>query len=137
MNINEVEGHRESPRPQLKKALKVLSLAFRAPIFFLLGCGYIQSGDTIIEIHDYFGKKEIWPNGDPKSTVPYDHKIHGELTFFVEEGKKIPEVPNKTSKFAGELEPIHRHNALGYGGNSSTFKGIRFRHEPVKKHKKT
>ena len=94
MNINKAEGLQSSHHHKIEKALKILGMAFRAPLFFMLGCGYVTAKSNVtgatLEYHDH-GNKEIVR--DIFIKVKYNPKKHGEITNFVQEGEIVPGQP--------------------------------------------
>ena len=115
MNPNRKEAGQQKMEHFKKQALLFLTTAFRAPLMLMTGCGYVTRGTSFMyrraEIHDHDGKKEVligWVK------VPYDSEKHGKIVEWVEEGQRVPGVPDSTNG----KSPIHRHEKSSSGGSS-------------------
>ncbi len=103
MNPNEV-GKQKFDRFK-KKALLVLSTAFRAPLFFMLGCGTTDLG---VSIHDHNGEKMAIVNlgiAGPFEKKPYKKSRDGKILDWKKEGDEVD--INLRGRNGGK--PIHRH----------------------------
>jgi len=94
-----------------KEVLAVLTTALRAPLTLLMGCGQVYVDGRLRNIHDH--KKVMMVGVGVFSTKPScNEKKHGKIIGFVQEGQRIPDIPNSTEG----KEPIHRHNGkANYG----------------------
>jgi hypothetical protein len=92
-----------------RKALMVLTVALRVPLMLMMGCGYVNFGGKLHELHDFAGKLTV---KDGYYKEPYNEKIHGPTIGFVEEGERVPNLKNNTD---GRV-PIHRHHGMSSKG---------------------
>ena len=97
----------------------ILTTALRLPLIPLMGCGYADdAGGERREVHDHDGKKIM----DLITVdVLYDERLHSPLEDFIEEGERVPGLPDSLDGRA----PIHRHNTKpGSGGVAGPYEYV-------------
>lgn len=116
MNLQEVKKQRFDRFK--KRAMMIFTTALRLPLMPLMGCGYVTGVKAFgyqAEVHDHGGGLLVHLESDK---VPYDQAKHGEITEFIKEGDRVPDLLNST----GGKAPIHRHNRKrGIGGSSGPY----------------
>lgn len=91
-------------------ALMAFTTALRAPLMLMMGCGYVNYNGALRALHDHNGKKIVVESF--LNSVEYDAAMHGEILDFVNEGDRVPMVPNSTQ---GKV-PTHRHKGTSSSG---------------------
>lgn len=93
-----------------KTALGLLTIALRAPLILIMGCGYVKFGVRRHDLHDHEGILIV--NRDYLFEESYDQVRHGDILDFVEEGEPIPFFLH----YKRIKVPIHDHNGTNSSG---------------------
>ena len=85
------------------RAIQILSIALRTPLFMMLGCGLVPGRGVVNDFYD--GKKTVTYH-DGYSPVPYNEKLHGKITDWLEPGQEITALKTLTDD---NHKMIHDH----------------------------
>src|SRR3989338_6018606 len=73
----------------------------------IIGCGYVMVRGNLLYLNDHNVRKTVGEAGES-----YNPNKHGKIFGFIEEGERVPDLPNNPK---GEA-PIHRHReSMAYG----------------------
>ena len=100
----------ERIKPIADTALKVLTTAYRAPLFFMLGCGYVEINGKRRPLHDHRGQLTVKLGLVAGSEVTLGNS-GGQIVEWIKEGEIVPDAPRSQGRPAE-----HNHSArLTYG----------------------